>query len=127
MDRIIKFRGKDLLGKWRYGDLVQEKWKSKLNTNEQAFMIKKDKTAYTVLEKTVGQFIGLYDKNGKEIYEGDIVNIDYGATTLRNAIIKYKGASFYAVTLADNWELDMYYSIEVIGNIFDNKNLLEEE
>ena len=31
--REIKFRGKDILGKWRYGDLVQEKWKSLLNTN----------------------------------------------------------------------------------------------
>jgi hypothetical protein len=45
MNRTIKFRGKDLLDRWRYGDLVQEKWKSLLDTNEKAYMIKKDKRA----------------------------------------------------------------------------------
>lgn len=49
--REIEFRGKDLLGKWRYGDLIQEKWKSKLNTNEKAYMIKNGNRATTVLQE----------------------------------------------------------------------------
>ena len=133
--REIKFRGKDILGKWRYGDLVQEKWKSLLNTNKKSFMIKKDKTAYTVLEETIGQFTGLKDKNGQEIYEGDIVFIK-GDTEL----LDIKGKVEYNNSLAqfeitntgdiinEEEPLGDYAreDLEVIGNIYDNPELLKK-
>ena len=143
MDRIIKFRGKDLLGKWRYGDLVQEKWKSKLNTNEKAFMIKKDKIAYTVLENTIGQFTGFIDINKKEIYTNDVVKMHYffenydsvtlGAYEDETEIIGVIKINEYG-TYVENKDMQIYYlvnyiqepeeELEVIGNIIDNKNLL---
>ena len=130
--REYKFRGKDLLEKWRYGDLVQEKWKSKLNANEKAFMIKKDKTAHTVLAETIGQYTGLKDKRGKEIYEGDIV-VDREDGVIGQIIWNKEEASFYFSILYDNGTYeeerlnDWVSVLEVIGNIYDNKNLLEEE
>ena len=77
------------------------------------------------IPETVGQYTGLTDKNGKKIFEGDIVNIEFPETTVKNAVIEYIGASFYGSTYADSWELDEYCQFEVIGNAHDNPELLE--
>jgi len=83
------------------------------------------------LEKTKNnyilmQFTGLYDKNGKEIYEGDIINRSYrhqGEYFTKKSIIVFEHGSFY---IKDGALLFNYSSddLEVIGNIFENKELL---
>ncbi|QBX15782.1 phage uncharacterized protein TIGR01671 [Streptococcus equinus] len=80
------------------------------------------------------QFTGLKDKNGKEVFEGDIINYKYGRHTSTQFVVKYDEfqATFVVVDnhndlvytfreLADYIQLN---SLEVIGNIYENKELL---
>ena len=119
--REILFRGKTEKGKWIEGDLYQSRLKS-------VFMISYytehgNRMTEHIIFETVGQFTGLTDKNGKKIFEGDIVDYkeEYGE-------IAYDNEQAMFNVLFDTWCTDfdhIYpYELEVIGNIHDNPELL---
>lgn len=148
--REILFRGKDIYGKWLYGDLINLTNELKQICNHTQL-----EHAHSVDIKTIGQYTGLLDKNGKRIYEGDIVDF----FNIRGKIVNECGAFGIAVSpnidydlleskipfnnnanfcFNDNfislWELwwnyeqddNPLYEVEIIGNIHDNPELLKE-
>lgn len=127
MTREIKFRGKSIhTDKWHYGDLFRP--------NENTSFIYEKGTA-GILCSHIGQFTGLLDKNGKEIYEGDIIKtkrygVVHGQSNTQGADlfrVVYKNAQFYIDNKLRHFYLQDSRCNEVIGNIYDNPELLKTE
>lgn len=140
MKREIKFRGKDIQSsEWRYGyaqfnyDKTRAQIISPLHIDISAF----PGQFFHVDKDTVCQFTGLYDKNKKEIYEGDILRSVRFEDIKMLIVYDEFEAAFMAVQINENRGTDLEtrchvtqdwinkYPKEVIGNIYDNKELLE--
>lgn len=129
--REILFRGKDPeSGEWYYGYYV------KRNDGDRGDLILEDyylESYEIVKHKTVGQYTGLTDKNGKKIFEHDILKA-YDPLDKRYfiGVVKYFDASFY---ICDTNSVPCYFGeysftdfeVEVIGNIYDDPELMEVE
>lgn len=76
---------------------------------------------FEVDPSTVGQYIALEDKNGKQIFEGDILSLQAG----RPHVVRFKNGVF----ILEDSAIPMSFAIkfEIIGNVHDNPELLKEE
>ena len=78
-------------------------------------------------EMPLMQYTGLHDKNGKEIYEGDIVKSFFVDTDeAGNEIYKYYIMEVEYDEILCSYKIDKFMNLEVIGNIYENKELLNE-
>ena len=156
MNREIKFRGKlEYNGKWIYGDLLQYEnedvaiFGEKLSSFgcECTEMSKRDR----VIPDTVGQFTGLHDTNGKEIYEGDILCFRVPDGTIRHFVVEWASEDRILRPLSNfvpdgnpiringwcfNWNGHRLYPsvidgvpdnevMEIVGNATDNPELMK--
>lgn len=121
--REYLFRGKTIAnGKWSEGTLLVTK---------QGCCITPDATVYVAVDpETVGQYTGLTYKNGTKIFEGDIVK--YGDTVHNVVFEQRNGTAYFGLVYSTLETLSFGYyqdlkQIEVIGNIYDNPELVGGE
>lgn len=134
MKREIKFRGRSIVdGTWQYGHLC---WIATYNVVIRT-SAGQDRTC---VPGTEGEFTGLRDKNGKEIYEGDVVltsgfqNPMSGEIENDIAVVRYRGPFIVYEFLGSSesssleeligWRTNVDEDAEVIGNIHENPELL---
>lgn len=131
--REIEFRGKRLdNGEWIYGDLLENQGRnfiyhatseSTIEDNDDGRIVV---VAVEVDYNTVGQYTGLKDKNGREIWEGDVLTDKFGSI----GVVEWRNCGF-VVNFGD---VDIFlisdcfddsYQMWAIGNIHDNPELLK--
>lgn len=133
--REILFRGKTVKEEWVYGLLshVGNAWYISNNAGTPL--------AYEVIPSTVGQYTGLTDKNGNKIFEGDIITIEK-CVERYIGVVKYGDfiPTLYAKSIYQTMMIKGFYvelvsgeqlvipsniNVKIIGNIYDNPELLE--
>ena len=148
--REIKFRGKTIDGEWVHGllsisqGLSGQPAKGCYISNSGGMP-----WAYQIRPETIGLFVGLQDKNGKDIYEGDLIRVlerDWGSMCLTDfkgtideymicisaisevvyedgsfKLIQRKKGNYHSKYVGDNYRRDIF---EIIGNIHENPELL---
>ena len=137
MQREIKFRGKRVdNGEWVYGSLLQ----SEIDVNQiavkcaicQRFAHDYNISQNEVIPESVGQFTGLKDSLGKEIWEGDIIHclkkgMQFGAVEQ----VEFKRGCFILrhrdIPVSVFEEFEDFMDIVVVGNIYENPELLEKD
>ncbi|EBF5160912.1 hypothetical protein FH001_13095 [Listeria monocytogenes] len=144
--REIEFRGKaihpnsleQIVGSWAYGGIFENKIITRnldMDSHYHGFI-----SEIEIDIKTIGQYTGLKDKNGKKIFEGDIVAFSEDDFHVFNSQVEYfseVGYPAFDIKVPSTYYFDSnvfsevsmsgLYEIEIIGNIHENPELLEEK
>lgn len=139
MNREIKFRGQDLENKeWIYSNgFLKHRDGIIILCVEQR---DSDMSTSPIVPETLGQFTGLIDTNGKDIYDGDVLGytiFDFNDNDRQyKGIVKWFGSGFIVTQIPDGegngeygielfWVHNQDCELEIIGNIYEDKHLLD--
>ena len=138
--RDIRFRGKTLKGEWIVGDLLRtngqtgDGWAIQYEDPESGWMME------DVRVGTTGQFTGLHDKDGRDIYEGDLVEMMRTPEKMRKRVMTRHIVTSDSVTswtfrsltkqvlglcMSGMGDFDSY-RFKVVGNIHDNPEMVQQ-
>jgi uncharacterized phage protein (TIGR01671 family) len=138
--RQIKFRGKDYRGEWVYGDLITKP------VHHACVILENGVINHPVDPTSVGQYTGLHDRAGNEVYEGDVVVVSTARFNSKNyigtnskeksfsGVVEWSTACF-VVRLNNQKHIDSLGgrsrinlsaqdTIETFGNIYEHPNLI---
>lgn len=122
----VRLDGSPVPSNWVYGGILP-------NSNGGDFAViyqqEPEFEKFPVHADTVCQYTGLTDENGKKIFEGDIVKYDFGEEQIgvQLAVVQYDAQYHGFLTKPVNdWMYAQLKDCEVIGNIFDNPELLDK-
>lgn len=137
----IKFRGQDSKRKWHYGDLLHigggcliysgSQTEAETFTSDKTAVMLEKNEVHVVKPETIGQYVGIKDKNFKEIYSGDIVQCG----PLKFAVFYDDKLGGFIARNCD-YDLNVYKTIpigsfiayddfQIIGNVFDSPDLIK--
>ena len=133
-EREIKYRGLKTFqifngetnNVWIYGFYLKRGTYGDPGPQAHIFVYENGYEGYRVEAETIGQFTGLLDKDGKEIYEDDIISFDDG----KIGIIEFARGCFVVKYGKDNAQ-SLYeihnWSVKILGNRFENPELIGEK
>ena len=123
----VRLNGEKIKSNWVYGGIFPQN-----GDGDFAIIYQQEPTVekYPVYADTVGQYTGLTDKNGTKIFEGDIVK--YGDSVHNVVFEQRNGTAYFGLVYSTLETLSFGHyqdlkQIEVIGNIYDNPELVGDE
>lgn len=141
--RPIKFRAKAMFGIWLFGDIVHYSEDEVYITPVDVEICHLKEQGFPVVADTVGQYTGLCDKNGTEIYEGDIIRYEehegyllesfIAEVVFENGAFGYRRKNsmldgigvFEPFCKHDCIQEDFLDYVEVVGDVYDDKKWLD--